>query len=133
VKVRLSWAAERVTAIELPERPPADLPPAVLRELETSLSALPLQFPPASDFRRSVWEAIGQIPFGQTVTYQQLAEQMGSPRAARAVGGACAANRLLLAVPCHRVVASNGLGGYALGPEWKRTLLALEAAALTEP
>jgi O-6-methylguanine DNA methyltransferase len=75
-----------------------------------------------------VWEAIRQIPFGQTVTYQELAARIGSPGAARAVGGACAANRLLLAVPCHRVVACRGLGGFALGLAWKRKLLALEAA-----
>ena len=116
-------------AIELPPRPPADLTSADLRDLERSLAALPLQFPPASDFRRGVWEAIQRIPFGQTVTYQELAGQIGHPRAARAVGGACAANRLLLAVQCHRVVASHGLGGFALGLEWKRKLLALEAAA----
>ena len=133
MKVRLSWEAERVVAIELPQRPPADLTPAELRELETDLAALPLQFPPASDFRRGVWEAIRRIPFGQTATYQQLAEQMGTPRAARAVGGACAANRLLLAIPCHRVVARGGLGGFALGLEWKRRLLALEAAATAKP
>ena len=130
MKVRLIWEAERVVAIELPQQIPTDLTPEALRELETSLAAMPLQFPPASDFRRGVWEAIRRIPFGQTLTYRQLAEQMGSPRAARAVGGACAANRLLLAVPCHRVVASGGLGGFALGLEWKRKLLALEAAAM---
>ena len=130
MKVRLIWEAERVVAIELPQQIPTDLTPEALRELETSLAAMPLQFPPASDFRRGVWEAIRRIPFGQTLTYRQLAEQMGSPRAARAVGGACAANRLLLAVPCHRVVASGGLGGFALGLEWKRKLLALEAAAI---
>jgi len=134
VKVRLTWEAERVVAIELPPRPPADLTSAELRELVASLAALPLKFPPSSDFRRGVWEAIRRIPFGQTLTYQQLAEQIGSPRAARAVGGACAANRHLLAVPCHRVVASGGgLGGFALGLEWKRKLLELEAAARRTP
>ena len=128
MNVHLTWEAQRVTAIELPPQVPADLTPEGLREVETSLAALPLQFPPASDFRRGVWEALRRIPFGQTVTYQELAEQMGHPRAARAVGGACAANRLLLAVPCHRVVACHGLGGFAFGLEWKRKLLALEAA-----
>ena len=134
MKICLTWEAERVVAIELPQRPPADLTPEELRELEASLAALPLQFPPASDFRHRVWEAIRRIPFGQSVTYRQLAEQIGAPNAARAVGGACAANRLLLAVPCHRVVTSNGRqGGFALGAKWKQTLLALEAAAVTSP
>lgn len=130
MKVELSYAGDRVTAVGLPGRPPADLTSDALRYLEAELAALPLQFPPATAFRRSVWEAIRQIPFGQTRTYQQLAEQIGHPGAARAVGGACAANRLLLAVPCHRVVASRGLGGFALGLEWKKKLLALEATAV---
>ena len=111
MKVELSYAGDCVTAIGLPARPPADL---------TS---------DTTEFRHRIWEAIRQIPFGQTRTYQQLAEQIGHPCAARAVGGACAANRLLLAVPCHRVVASRGLGGFALGLAWKKKLLALEATA----
>ena len=82
MKVRLLWEAERVVAIELPRRPPSDLTRAELRELETDLAALPLQFPPASDFRRGVWEAIRRIPFGQTATYQQLAEQIRNRLAA---------------------------------------------------
>jgi len=128
MKVELSFDGERLTAVELPARPPADLTPDALRHLTATLAALPLQFPAgASAFRRRVWEAIRQIPFGQTVTYQELANQIGNPGAARAVGGACAANRLLLALPCHRVVACRGLGGFARGLEWKKTLLALEA------
>jgi len=129
MKVEFAFNKERVVAVKLPQRPPADLTPEELRDLEASLVKLPLEFPATSEFRRGVWEAIRRIPFGQTLTYQQLAEQVGNPRAARAVGGACAANRLLLAVPCHRVVATRGLGGFALGLEWKRKLLALEAAA----
>ncbi|MDD5348870.1 MAG: MGMT family protein [Chthoniobacteraceae bacterium] len=129
MKVELSFDGNRLTAVDLPARPPADLTSDALRRLAADLAARPLQFPrDASAFRRRVWEAIRQIPFGQTVTYRELARRIGSPGAARAVGGACAANRLLLAVPCHRVVASRGLGGFALGLEWKRTLLALEAA-----
>lgn len=128
MKVELSYSGECVTAIGLPERPPADLTPDTLRYLEKELAALPLQFPEATPFRRRVWEAIRHIPFGQTITYKELAKSVGNPQAARAVGGACGANRLLLAVPCHRVVASNGgLGGFTLGLEWKQRLLELEA------
>ena len=130
MKVQLTYDGDQVAAVKLPARPPADLTADALRSLETELAAMPLQFPEASDFRRRVWEAIRRIPFGQTVTYRQLATQLGKPGAARAVGGACAANRLLLAVPCHRVVASQGLGGFALGLEWKKKLLALEATAV---
>ena len=129
VKIQLTYAEDRLAAVKLPTRPPADLTPDVLRHLDASLHQSPLQFPEASEFRLRVWKAIQQIPFGQTVTYQELAAQIGHPGAARAVGGACGANGLLLAVPCHRVVASRGLGGFALGLEWKRTLLALEATA----
>ena len=129
MKVQLTYVGDRLAAVELPKRPPADLTADALHHLEGELSALPLHFPPASPFRLSVWEAIRRIPFGTTVTYQELATQIGHPGAARAVGGACAVNRLLLAVPCHRVVASRGLGGFALGLEWKRKLLALEATA----
>ena len=134
MKVELTFDGDRLTAVELPARPPADLTPDALRHLCGTLAARPLQFPAgASAFRRRVWEALRQIPFGQTVTYQELAARIGSPGAARAVGGACAANRLLLVVPCHRVVACRGLGGFALGLEWKKRLLALEAASVPGP
>lgn len=129
MKVQLAYTGDRLAAVELPKRPPSDLTPDTLRHLETTLADIPLHFPEASEFRQRVWNAIRQIPFGQTVTYQELAAKIGHPGAARAVGGACGANRLLLAVPCHRVVASRGLGGFALGLEWKRKLLALEATA----
>ena len=130
MKIELTYVEDRLAAVELPKRPPADLTADALRHLETSLREMPLQFPEATDFRQRVWNAIRKIPFGQTITYQGLARQIGHPGAARAVGSACAVNRLLLVVPCHRVVASQGLGGFALGLEWKRNLLALESTAV---
>ena len=133
MKVQLTYVGKRLAAVELPKRPPADWTADALRHLQSELAALPLQFPEASAFRLRVWEAIRRIPFGQTLTYRELAAQIGHPGAARAVGSACAANRLLLAVPCHRVVASRGMGGFALGLEWKRRLLALEATAAAHP
>jgi AraC family transcriptional regulator of adaptative response/methylated-DNA-[protein]-cysteine methyltransferase len=78
-------------------------------------------------FQRRVWEALRQIPAGTTATYAEIAGRLGSPRAARAVAGACAANALAVAIPCHRVVASGGdLAGYRWGVERKRRLLAQE-------
>jgi AraC family transcriptional regulator of adaptative response/methylated-DNA-[protein]-cysteine methyltransferase len=78
-------------------------------------------------WQRRVWEAIGRIPRGQTRTYAQLAAELGHPGAARAVARACAANRLALAVPCHRVTRSDGgAGGYRWGEERKRRLLTSE-------
>jgi methylated-DNA-[protein]-cysteine S-methyltransferase len=80
-----------------------------------------------SGFRRRVVAALPTIPWGTTATYAQVATRVGSPRAVRAVGTACARNPLPVVVPCHRVVRSDGtLGGYAGGPDAKRTLLGLE-------
>jgi AraC family transcriptional regulator, regulatory protein of adaptative response / methylated-DNA-[protein]-cysteine methyltransferase len=85
-------------------------------------------------FRRRVWEALRRIPAGQTRSYGQIAEEVGAPRAARAVGTACATNPIPIVVPCHRVVAANGkLGGYSGGLARKRQLLAAEAGATAEP
>lgn len=81
-------------------------------------------------FQRRVWEALQDIPVGQTVTYAELAARIGQPTAARAVAQACAANRLAVVVPCHRIVRSDGAaGGYRWGPARKRALLEREAAA----
>ena len=65
-----------------------------------------------TDFQRKVWREIEKIPLGKTRTYAEIAKAVGSPGAARAVGSACGANPIPLFVPCHRVVASNGIGGY---------------------
>lgn len=78
-------------------------------------------------FQRRVWEALREIPAGQTATYSAVAERLGSPRAIRAVGSACAANPIAVAIPCHRVVGANGdLTGYRWGVERKRRLLERE-------
>lgn len=80
-----------------------------------------------TDFQRKVWLAIGKIPFGQTTTYAKLAEQLGNPAAIRAVGTAIGANPLLIVLPCHRIIGSNGsLTGYAGGLDKKKALLELE-------
>ncbi|MFS8112630.1 bifunctional DNA-binding transcriptional regulator/O6-methylguanine-DNA methyltransferase Ada [Rhizobium jaguaris] len=80
-------------------------------------------------FQRRVWQALQQIPAGQTVSYAKVALRIGSPKAVRAVAAACAANNLAVAIPCHRVVRNDGsLSGYAWGVERKRVLLDREAA-----
>jgi len=130
MKATLTFHKSHLTCVTLPAQPPVDLTTDTLRHLTTALAAHPLQYPiEASAFRRRVWDEMRKIPFGKTVTYQELAARVGHPRAARAVGSACAANQLLLVVPCHRVVARQGLGGFALGLEWKKRLLALENCA----
>ncbi len=89
---------------------------------------LPLR-PAGSDYQRRVWQALAEIPFGETRTYTQLAAAAGG--SARSVGRANGLNPLPIIVPCHRVVAARGLGGYsgAEGLDTKRALLALETAA----
>jgi methylated-DNA-[protein]-cysteine S-methyltransferase len=80
----------------------------------------------ASDFRLLVWAAIDTIPYGQTRTYGEVASEIGHPLAFRAVGTANGHNPWPIITPCHRVVASTGLGGYGGGLELKRSLLELE-------
>ena len=78
-------------------------------------------------FQSQVWQALQTIPIGSTLSYQQVADRIGKPTAARAVAAACAANKLAIAIPCHRVVGSNGsLSGYRWGVERKQALLELE-------
>jgi AraC family transcriptional regulator of adaptative response/methylated-DNA-[protein]-cysteine methyltransferase len=94
---------------------------------------LPLDVP-ASRFRQRVWEALRAIPLGQTRTYAGVASALGRPRAARAVGQACAANPAALLVPCHRVVpVAGGAGGYRWGSERKRALLRAESGRAGPP
>ena len=79
-------------------------------------------------FQERVWQALRRIPAGKRWTYRQLAERIGQPNAVRAVASACAANRLAVAIPCHRVVrADSSLSGYRWGVERKRELLRREA------
>jgi AraC family transcriptional regulator of adaptative response/methylated-DNA-[protein]-cysteine methyltransferase len=80
-------------------------------------------------FQRRVWQALREIPAGSTATYTEVAERIGAAGSARAVAGACAANPIAVAVPCHRVVRNDGgLSGYRWGVERKRALLAREVA-----
>ena len=88
---------------------------------------LPIRFAAGSEFQRRVWDELTRIGAGETVSYGQLAERVGRPGAARAVGSAVACNPISIVVPCHRVVGSDGsITGYAGGPDRKRALLALE-------
>lgn len=108
-----------VALVETPHaRPAADLP------LDIGGTA----------FQRRVWQALREIPAGSTSTYTEIAARVGQPAAVRAVAGACAANELALAIPCHRVIRSDGsLSGYRWGVERKRALLAREATPAAEP
>lgn len=89
--------------------------------------ALPLDIR-GTAFQQRVWMALREIPVGETASYRAIAEKIGSPRSVRAVAGACAANALAVAIPCHRVVRRDGnLSGYRWGVERKRELIARES------
>jgi methylated-DNA-[protein]-cysteine S-methyltransferase len=84
-----------------------------------------------SAFERDVWQALEEIPYGTTVTYGEIAERIGRPGRARAVGAANGRNPIAIVVPCHRVIGAGGkLTGYGGGLERKRELLVLEGALL---
>ena len=98
----------------------------------------PGRFPPldlagSSDFQRSVWEEMRKLRSGQTASYGELAERLGIPGGARAIGNACGANPIPLLIPCHRILASGGrLGGFSGGLDWKRKLLQREGITAAE-
>ena len=84
-------------------------------------------------FQARVWRALQKVPPGKTATYTEIAKALGQPKAVRAVAAACAANKLALLVPCHRIVREDGdLAGYRWGVERKRALLAAERAATAD-
>lgn len=117
-----AWAEQTQTALQTAlsttPRRPAHLPPLDLSQ--------------GTKFRLRVWPELLRIPRGETRSYGELADDLGKPRAARAVGGACGANPIPVLIPCHRVLTSKGgLGGFSGGAEWKRRLLALEGVLLT--
>lgn len=90
--------------------------------------------PVGTSFQRDVWKAIAEIPFGETISYAELARRCGKPSAARAAGAATGRNPLTIVIPCHRVVGARGaLTGYAGGLERKRKLLDLERRHVETP
>ncbi|WP_420428984.1 bifunctional DNA-binding transcriptional regulator/O6-methylguanine-DNA methyltransferase Ada [Kordiimonas sp.] len=124
----------------------SEFPGAVLEEASTELKAwvgtaiamiedgksapatLPLDIR-GTAFQQRVWAVLREIPSGETKSYKDVAEAIGSPEAVRAVARACASNRIAVAIPCHRVVRSNGgISGYRWGVERKRVLLEKESA-----
>jgi methylated-DNA-[protein]-cysteine S-methyltransferase len=83
--------------------------------------------PKGTEFQMKVWKELGQIPYGETISYEELAKRIKNPKAVRAVGAANGKNPLWLIVPCHRVIGKNGsLTGYAGGLSVKKKLLSLE-------
>ena len=92
-----------------------------LKEFSVSLTVS------GTDFRLKVWEALRHIPYGTVISYKNLAENTGNPKAVRAVGGANHHNPISIIIPCHRVIGADGsLTGYGGGPDMKERLLLLE-------
>ena len=109
----------------------------VTRELDAYFSGTLTSFtvplaPNGTTFQKQVWNALLDIPFGSTTTYGALAKLLGNPGAMRAVGAANGANPIWLLIPCHRVVGSQGLHGYAGGLERKAWLLRHEGVPVPE-
>ena len=91
---------------------------------------LPLA-PDGTEFQRTVWSRLQEIPYGETISYGELAKRVGNPKASRAVGAANGSNPIPIVIPCHRVIGSNGkLTGFGGGLPTKERLLALEAKQL---
>ncbi len=89
--------------------------------------------PKGTEFERRMWRALCSIPHGTTVSYAQLAQRIDSPKAFRAVGSACGKNPIIIIIPCHRVLGSDGgIGGFSCGLFRKRALLALEGVQIRE-
>jgi O-6-methylguanine DNA methyltransferase len=120
-------SADRLVSVQLPKRIPPNLSADDLAGVIAQLQKPVLTVDPAPPFHRRVWAKLRTIPWGEKRTYGRIAASLRNPRASRAVGQACAANRLALIIPCHRVVGVAGPGGFAWGLAWKAKLLELES------
>lgn len=140
--LQISGTGRFINAVSFTDEPAADFPPAPALLLECArqlyeyfggtrkVFELPL-FQEGTGFQQSVWQQLLAIPFGQTISYQQLAHRINNPRSIRAVGTTNGKNRLAIIVPCHRVIGSDGtLTGYAGGLWRKRWLLEHERTDL---
>ncbi|MCL2579874.1 MAG: methylated-DNA--[protein]-cysteine S-methyltransferase [Oscillospiraceae bacterium] len=108
----------------------ADCLRAYLAGGQDAFADLPLD-PQGTDFQKKVWAALLDIPYGQTISYKELAVAVGNPAASRAVGSANGKNPIFVIIPCHRVIGANGaLTGFAYGLDLKKKLLAIEGARL---
>ena len=144
-RISLTASAKGLSALTLspqptptaPNQPPRQLI-GLVKRLESYFNGRKVIFPDkldlstATPFQIKVWETTRLIPYGETRSYHWVAEQMGQPAAARAVGQALARNPLPVIIPCHRVIAGDGkLGGYSGGLEMKQKLLRLEQLKTT--
>lgn len=132
IGVRLLTDKEELAKVEL-QLPPTPLLQQVHIQLTEYFSGertqfpLPIAYPHGTPFQHSVWNALRDIPYGETRSYEDIAVAIGNPKAVRAIGQANTRNPILLLVPCHRVINKNGtIGGFGCGVEVKKQLLQLE-------
>jgi len=127
----VQWSGLKVKRVYFSDERPAEtsgLAEEIAAYLESGAPCpkVELDLSGCTKFQKRIYVVVRAIPRGQTMTYGNVATCAGSPKAARAVGRAMAANPFAILVPCHRVVAKSGLGGYAFGREIKEKLLLLE-------
>ena len=127
----IEWRDEMVTRIHFSQEMPSE-PSKLAEEIAVHLESgspcpkTELDMSACTDFQKQIYALVQAIPRGKTMAYGQVADRAARPGAARAVGRAMATNPFAILVPCHRVVAKNGLGGYLWGTEMKEKLLRLE-------
>ncbi len=146
--LKLYFTDQGLTALEFggegsslepePDPPPPNLKPlikAVKQQLKAYFAGVPADFsslaldPRGTPFQLRVWQELRRIPRGQAISYNELAQRLGNPKASRAVGQANGRNPIPIIIPCHRVINANGsLGGYSSGLDRKRWLLRHEGA-----
>ena len=133
----VEWKGEMVTRIYFTRNMPSE-PSRLAEEIAAYLEGsapcpkAELDMSGCTDFQKQIYLLVQAIPRGETATYGQVALRAGRPGAARAVGRAMAANPFTILVPCHRVLARGGLGGYAWGREMKEKLLRLECGSCVQ-
>ena len=130
LKERLPEELRSASLVSVDSHPYQKLVQAYYDGDKNALDAIPLD-QTGSDFQKKVWQAISEVPYGKTISYKELAEKSGNPVAVRAVGAICGLNRLILLIPCHRILKSDGgIGNYLYGYEIKKSLLQHENAAI---
>jgi methylated-DNA-[protein]-cysteine S-methyltransferase len=132
--INVEWSGPKVKRVYFSQVAPevrSDLAEEIAAFLESSAPRPQVQMDlsQCSEFKRRIYEVVQAIPRGETMTYGEIADAAGRPGAARAVGQAMACNPFAILVPCHRVIAKNGLGGFAWGLELKEKLQMLERSS----
>ena len=136
-RIYITGDAGAITEVTLSERRETASTPLLdeaVRQLneyfagERRVFSLPVRLDTLTQFQQKVLSACASIPYGETMTYGEVARLIGNPKASRAVGGALHINPCFIIIPCHRGVSSSSLGGFGFGPEVKEKLLSLEKA-----